>query len=507
VDDDDRRSRRSASRDARTEVDLTCMAPPDTTDPIRLLVVDDEPDMRTLFELRFRREIQDGTYRMRFAMSGEQALELVSGAPDIDVVITDLNMPGMDGLELLSRLEALELPMKTIVLTAYGDMSNIRSAMMRGAFDFQVKPLDLDDLRATIDNAATIVRRLRAGEVAVRRAETLEQRNRYLREVFGKYVNEDVVDQLLQSPTGPVLGGERRRLTVLMADIRGFTRLADELPADQVVTVLNNYLHVATEHILGHGGTINEILGDGLLVFFGAPIADPDAPSHAVAAAVDLQLAMADLNQRHRKAGLPELAVGIAIHTGDAIVGTVGSQSRMKYAAVGSTLNLVGRIEEQARGGQILISADTYRLVDELVSVTGHFPVRLKGLDEPVALYAVRGIAGDLERHLPSTGTTWREPLAGETAMTLRRVVENRVGEAVEAVLLAIGPGGARVRTPLMLAPLDEVTMTLAGRTMAGQVTECGVSDDGQWELTIAYRSGTGVARDAIERATGAPVL
>jgi adenylate cyclase len=482
------------------------MAPPDTTDPIRLLVVDDEPDVRTLFEMRFRREIRAGTYRMQFATSGEQALEMVTGERDIDVVVTDLNMPGIGGLELLSRLEALGLPMKTIVLTAYGDMSNIRSAMMRGAFDFQVKPLDLDDLRATINNAVTIVRQLRAGEAAAERADVLEQRNSYLREVFGKYVNEDVVDQLLQSPNGPVLGGERRRLTVLMADIRGFTRLADELPADQVVTVLNNYLEVACEHILGYGGTINEILGDGLLVFFGAPIADPEAPAHAVAAAVDLQLAMAALNRRHRKAGLPELAVGIAIHTGDAIVGTVGSQSRMKYAAVGSTLNLVGRIEEQARGGQILISADTYRLVDELISVTGKFPVRLKGLDEPVVLYAVRGIAGDLERHLPSTGTTWREPAAGEAATTVRRVVENRVGEAAEALLLAVGPDGARLRTPLMLAPLDDVTIALGGTTVSGQVTECAVSEDGHCELTVAYRSIPGLPGRVVAHSTETPV-
>ena len=112
---------------------------------------------------------------------------------------------------------------------------------------------------------------------------------------------------------------------MLLADIRGFSRLSKELPPEQVVRVLNGYLEVAVERILARGGTINEILGDGLLVFFGAPIHDDAAAEHAVAAALELQLAMAELNERHRLAGLPELAIGIAIHTGEAVVGTVGS--------------------------------------------------------------------------------------------------------------------------------------------------------------------------------------
>ena len=190
------------------------------------------------------------------------------------MVITDLNMPGMSGLELLARLEELRLPLKTIVLTAYGDMANIRTAMMRGAFDFQVKPLDIDDLRTTIKKAARSCASCTPGEAAQHRAAKLEERNRYLTEVFGKYVSEDVVTQLLTSPDGVELAGETRELTLLLADIRGFSRLSKELPPEQVVRVLNGYLEVAVERILARGGTINEILGDGLLVFFGAPIHD-----------------------------------------------------------------------------------------------------------------------------------------------------------------------------------------------------------------------------------------
>ena len=167
------------------------------TDPIKLLVVDDEPDVKSLFELRFRSELQTGQFLMRFASNGSEALDMASTDPELEVVVTDLNMPGMSGLELLARLEERRLSLKTIVLTAYGDMANIRTAMMRGAFDFQVKPLDIDDLRTTIKKASTIVRELRAGEAAQHRAAKLEERNRYLTDVFGKYVSEDVVSQLL----------------------------------------------------------------------------------------------------------------------------------------------------------------------------------------------------------------------------------------------------------------------------------------------------------------------
>ena len=230
------------------------MAPFETTDPIKLLVVDDEPDVITLFELRFRHEIESGEFSMRYASNGSEALDVASTDPELEVVVTDLNMPGMSGLELLARLDELHRPVKTIVLTAYGDMANIRTAMMRGAFDFQVKPLDIDDLRTTIRKASTIVRDLRAGEDARRRAVTLEERNRYLTEVFGKYVSDDVVEQLLAAPDGIELGGETRTLTLLLADIRGFTRLAKELPPEQVVRVLNGYLEVAVERILAARG-------------------------------------------------------------------------------------------------------------------------------------------------------------------------------------------------------------------------------------------------------------
>jgi class 3 adenylate cyclase len=463
--------------------------------PIKLLVVDDEPDIQSLFELRFRRDVQSGTLELRFASNGSEALDIAASDPDIEVVITDLNMPGMSGLELLGRLEALQLPLKTIVLTAYGDMANIRTAMMRGAFDFQVKPLDIDDLRATIKKASTIVRELRSGEEARARAEKLERRNRYLTEVFGKYVSDDVVSQLLHSPDGVQLTGERRDLTLLFADIRGFSRLSQQLPPEQVVSVLNSYLEVAVERILGRSGTINEILGDGLLVFFGAPIPDPRSAEHAVAAAIELQLAMADLNDRHRAAGLPELAIGVAIHSGDAVVGSVGSRRRLKYAAVGPNVNLVTLIESHARGGQILISDATYAQVEDLVSVSRALSVEVKGSSETMTVHVVRELAGPYRLELPQTNEPMFATNEGVRA-TIARVDDEQAGDGTRCELVAMGRESARIKTEARLAPLDDVVLRVDHVEVFGKVSECALADDDRCVLTVVYNTVVGDSLD-----------
>ncbi|BBZ52690.1 adenylate/guanylate cyclase domain-containing protein [Mycobacterium heidelbergense] len=312
--------------------------------PVRLLVVDDEEDVQALLRGRFRKELQRGEYVLNFTTDPIQALRMLDEDPDLDVFITDLNMPQMNGLEVLTEVSKLRRPLKTIVLTAYNDLANIRAAMMRGAFDFQVKPLNVEDLRATIAKAAAIVRELQAGEEARRRARELVEQNRRVEDIFGRYVCEEVKARLLAYPEGR-LDSERCTLTVLMADIRGFTRLSETLPPEQVVQVLNGYLEHASDVMFRRNGTINEILGDGLLVFFGAPISDGDATEHAVAAALELQLGMQELNALHRERGLPELAIGIGVHSGEAVVGSIGSRRRQKYTAIGNTINLVARIE------------------------------------------------------------------------------------------------------------------------------------------------------------------
>lgn len=479
------------------------MGPTRDDQPIEVLVVDDEPDVQSLFELRFRREIRDGALALHFAGSGNDALDVVRSHPSIEVVVTDLNMPGMSGLELLGRLAELARPIKTIVLTAYGDLANIRTAMMRGAFDFQVKPLDIDDLRVTIRKASSIVRELRAGEEAARRARELELRNLHLTEVFGRYVSDEVVAQLLRSADGAELASELRDVTVLLADIRGFSRLSRELEPHQVVRVLNGYLDVAIDRVLAHGGLVNEVLGDGVLALFGVPIADPDAARHAVAAALELQLAMGDLNERHRAEHLPELAVGVAVHSGEAVVGTIGTGRRLKYTAVGPTINLAARLESCARGGQVLVSEATYRRVRDLVSVSGRFELQAEGADRVEQVHVVRGLGGPHLLELPQTVEPMHAP-PRKIAARVARVVDGRLGREAPCEVVAIGRASARVRTDAVLAPLDDVVLRLEEVELYGRVSESSVSSDGRHVLTVVYHAVAGTALERVlARSTG----
>lgn len=228
----------------------------------------------------------------------------------------------------------------------------------------------------------------------------LRQRD-FIRDTFGRYVTKEVVDELLGSPDGLKLGGETRVITILVTDLRGFTALAAKLPPAEVLDILNRYLERMVEVIRRHRGTIDEIQGDGVLAFFGAPLAAPDDPVRAVACALEMQLGLAAFNAEQRARGLPDVAMGIGINTGEVIVGNIGSEHRTKYGAVGSAINMAYRIESYTVGGQILLSPETYERVRETASIAGTVRAELKGLDRPLTLYEVRGLGGDYDLVLP----------------------------------------------------------------------------------------------------------
>lgn len=470
-----------------------------TQRPVRLLVVDDEEDIEALFKGRFRKELRRGDYVLSFSSDPIQALQMVHENPDLEVLITDLNMPQMNGLDLLTEVAKFGRPLKTIVLTAYNDLGNIRAAMMRGAFDFQVKPLDVEDLQATISKAVTMVRQLQAGDEARRHASELAKQNRRVEDIFGRYVSEEVKAHLLACPEGHQ-GGERRTLTVLMADIRGFTRMSETLPPEEVVRVLNGYLAQATDVIFRWNGTINEILGDGLLVFFGAPISDGNATQHAVAAALELQLAVNELNTTHREQGLPELAIGIGVHAGEAVVGTIGSRRRQKYTAIGKNVNLVARIESHTVGGQVLVSDSAYREIRDIASTLGSFEVRVKGLTDPVVVHDVRGLAGNYDIQLPCADRTLTR-LVVHRPIGLAVIKDKVVGRSHPAEVIASGEEAVRVRTHVVVAPFDDLMLDAAGGEAFVKVVECDVQE-GVCELLAVY---TSVSED-LRRALGAPV-
>ncbi|MBE9563408.1 MAG: nitrate- and nitrite sensing domain-containing protein [Proteobacteria bacterium] len=236
---------------------------------------------------------------------------------------------------------------------------------------------------------------------SIRSSESLLiQRNELIRNVFGRYLSNEVVNTLLETKSGLTMGGERREITILTSDLRGFTAQSNKLPSEQVIKILNFYLEVIGEIIAKYNGTINEFLGDGILVFFGAPISRKDDPERAVACAIDMQLAMTTVNEKLSTWGFDGLEMGIGINTGEVVVGNIGSEKRTKYSAIGNEVNLTYRIESYTVGGQIFISEATLSKISKIAKIITEKQVNPKGIQQTIKIYEVEGIDGKYNIHL-----------------------------------------------------------------------------------------------------------
>jgi adenylate cyclase len=234
-----------------------------------------------------------------------------------------------------------------------------------------------------------------------RLAEQVERHNKFICETFGRYLTDEVVATVLESPTGLQMGGEKRKVTMLMADLRGFTSLSERLPPERVVALINRYLTAMVSVIKKYQGTIDEFIGDAIFVLFGAPIWQEDDAQRAVACAVAMQLAMGSVNEQSRQDGLPEVEMGIGVHTGQVVVGNIGSAERTKYGVVGSQVNLTSRIQSFTIGGQILISEATRREVGPILKLGKQMEVKAKGIEHPIAVSEVWGIGRPHQLFLP----------------------------------------------------------------------------------------------------------
>ncbi len=229
----------------------------------------------------------------------------------------------------------------------------------------------------------------------------MEERSEFLQQTFGRYLSDEVVAMLVDSPEGLTLGGEKRLLTILMSDLRGFTALCERSTPETVIRMLNVYLGNMADLVLKYQGTVDEFIGDAVLALFGAPVAREGDAQRAVACAIEMQQAMAEVNSFFRDEGLPEVEMGIALNTGEVIVGNIGSERRSKYGVVGSNVNLTARIESYTVGGQILISGATLEQAGDIVKVGDRVDVAAKGLKEPVPAYQLLGIGGDFGLKTP----------------------------------------------------------------------------------------------------------
>ncbi len=318
----------------------------------RILIVDDEPDLETLVTQRFRRQIRDGRLTFLFAHDGVEALEVLAREPDIDMVVSDINMPRMDGLSLLQKLQETEEKLSTVIVSAYGDMANIRTAMNRGAFDFLTKPIDFGDLETTIDRTmrhVQVLREVRRRLVAAERAHAS----------LSRYFSPRLAERLAGDSDALDLSGRRRDVANLFTDITGFTSLAETLEPALLSAILNEYLTGMTDIVFAHDGTVAKIIGDALHVLFGAPGEQPDHATRAVACALALDAFAEDFRARWREQEVAVGATRIGVHAGPAIVGNFGGGRFFDYTAYGDTINTAARLEEANKhlGTRICVSA------------------------------------------------------------------------------------------------------------------------------------------------------
>ncbi len=266
--------------------------------------------------------------------------------------------------------------------------------------------------------------------------EGLKQRD-FIRDTFGRYISGEIVDELLNSPDGLKLGGEVRDVTFLVSDLRGFTALSTRLAPDEVVDVVNRFLAPMVEIITKYNGTVDEFQGDGILAFFGAPLAAADDPVRAVACAVEMQRALGEVNEEQRARGMAELHMGIGINTGEVIVGNIGSEKRTKYGAMGTAINMAYRIESHTVSGQVLISPETYRRTADFVQVGDTQDLRFKGLEEPVRVYEVRGVRGEYASAMPETAPEAFVDLASPLVVDIFAVEGKEVSENAVSARIA----------------------------------------------------------------------
>lgn len=287
----------------------------------------------------------------------------------------------------------------------------------------------------------------------------LNSRLTLLNETFGRYLSDEIVRQIMNNPGGLELGGVKKTLTIMQSDLRGFTAMSERMPADRLITMLNYYIARMTECISRHHGTIIDFIGDGIMVIFGAPRQSANHASDAIAAAIDMECHMDEVNAWNEANGFPEFKMGIGISTGEVIVGNIGCERHMKYGVVGSSVNLAGRIESYAVGGQILISEATRQMADTELEIANVMTVSPKGLSGTANLYDVTGIGGDYCLFCDTRRET-PAPLAVPRAFTYRFIDYKHVeGDIHHGIFTAMSPIGAIITTDAGLSAFENIVI------------------------------------------------
>ncbi|MDH3650182.1 MAG: response regulator [Saprospiraceae bacterium] len=342
----------------------------------KILVVDDEADLEVLIKQKFRKKIRENLYEFVFAINGIHALEQLEQHGDVAVVLSDINMPEMDGLTLLTKLNEQSNLLKSVIVSAYGDMDNIRTAMNRGAFDFITKPINFEDLELTMEKTIKHVTQMRETMEAIKENNILKM-----------YVDETVLNFMGgREFESSMMANETIEATVAFIDICGFTRISENEPADKVVGLLNSYFDVMVKEILTQEGFVDKFIGDAVMAVFKG--------EYHLDRAIDACLAV-----RNRIEKLPQEEgavnfkphVSIGINSGEMISGNIGSGElrRLDYTVIGDVVNTAQRLESAAGEGQIVISDASYQQIKESFKCRKIGEVKLKHKGEPALIYEV----------------------------------------------------------------------------------------------------------------------
>lgn len=339
----------------------------------KILVADDEVDLETLIRQKFRQKIREQHYEFVFAVNGKDALLKMQEHPDIAVVLSDINMPEMDGLTLLTKLSEMAPLSKTVMVSAYGDMDNIRTAMNRGAFDFVTKPINFEDLALTM-------------EKTIRHVEQMKETLKAIKEnnILRMYVDENVLTFMTSKEFEHSLtANETIEATVAFIDICGFTAISEKESPDTVVQLLNRYFDVIVKEIITQNGIVDKFMGDCVMAVFKGEF--------HLDRAID-----ASLNIRNKIDALPnEMSfspkVAVGINSGEMITGNIGAASlrRLDFTVIGDVVNTAQRLQAVAGNSQIVISDVCYEKVKQSFNCQSLGRIQLKNKSEAMTLYEV----------------------------------------------------------------------------------------------------------------------
>src|SRR5687767_1188573 len=342
----------------------------------KILVVDDEVDLEMLIKQKFRQKIREHQYEFVFAANGNDALEKLQQHPDVDVILCDINMPEMDGLTLLNKLKELSPIIKTVIVSAYGDMDNIRTAMNRGAFDFVTKPVNFEDLELTVQKAIVYVAQLRETMRAIKENNILRM---YVDETVLKFMGSREFESSLML-------NETVDASVAFIDICSFTTISENESPDTVVNLLNNFFDVMVKEIIAQGGYIDKFIGDAIMAVFRGDYHLDRAIDACLAVRKQIQNIP---GQAVKVSFTPQVSIGI--NSGEMVSGNIGSANlrRLDYTVIGDTVNIAQRLQTAAEESQIIINESSYQKVKESFNCRKVGEVNLKNKPNTLLIYEV----------------------------------------------------------------------------------------------------------------------